>query len=120
MKAFKNLIPLNHKITIYVPSTKDINTPIDNTKEVEATAKLLSNCFGGATSTEAVGYWVSDTMGLVKEHPTLVYAYATEENFKKYIDLILDYCYQLLKDMSQDAISLEIDNQLYLIDKNNI
>ena len=115
MKQFKNLIPLNHKITIYIPSTQGVNTETNNSRHVEATATLLSNCFGGATSTQAVGYWVSDEEGLVKEHPTLVYAYAKEEDFKKYIDLILDYCYQLKDILKQEAISLEIDNQLYLI-----
>lgn len=115
MKAFKNLIPLNHKITIYVPSTQGVDTEADNTKHVEATAKLLSNCFGGATSTQAVGYWMSDEAGLVKEHPVLVYAYAKEEDFIKNIDLIIDYCHQLKNELNQEAVSLEIDNQLYFI-----
>ena len=115
MKNFKNLIPLNHKITVYVPSTQGVNTQADNSRHVEATAKLLSNCFGGATSTEAVGYWMSDSEGLVKEHPVLVYAYAKEEDFIKYIDLIIDYCHQLKQDLQQEAISLEIDNKLYFI-----
>lgn len=115
MKQFKNLIPLNHKITIYVPSTQGVNTETDNSKHIEATAKLLSNCFGGATSTQAVGYWVSDSEGLVKEHPVLVYAYAKEEDFIKNIDLIIDYCYQLKQELQQEAISLEVDNQLYFI-----
>ena len=114
-KKFENLIALNHKICVYVPSTKNINIMIDNSKHVEETAKLLSNCFGGATSTQAVGYWVSDTAGLVKEHPTLVYAYCQEEDFVKNIDLIIDYCHQLKQDLGQDAISLEIDNKLYFI-----
>lgn len=111
----ENLIPLSHKITIYIPSTQDVNKSIDNKKQVEATAKLLSNCFGGATSTEAVGYWISDNEGLIREHPVLVYAYAKEEDFVKNIDLIIDYCYQLKQDMQQEAISLEVDNQLYFI-----
>ena len=115
MKKYKNLIPLNHKVTIYIPGTNGVSTEADNSAHVEATAVLLSNCFGGATSTEAVGYWVSDAEGLVKEHPVLVYAYAKEEDFVKNIDIIIDYCYQLKNELKQEAISLEIDNQLYFI-----
>lgn len=115
MKKYENLIPLNHKITVYIPSTNGVNTEADNTKHVEATAKLLSNFFGGATSTQAVGYWMSDEAGLVKEHPVLVYAYAKEEDFIKNIDLIIDYCVQLKNELKQEAISLEVDNQLYFI-----
>ena len=111
----KNLIPLNHKITIYVPSTQGTSTEADNQQYIDTTARLLSAFFGGATSTPAVGYWVSDVEGLVKEHPTLVYAYAEESDFIKHIDAILDYCYKLKQDLQQEAISLEIDNKLYLI-----
>lgn len=112
---FKNLIPLNHKVAIYVPSTQGVNTEANNQKYIEATAQLLSNAFGGATSTEAVGYWVSDSEGLVKEHPVIVYAYAQEQDFIKNIDLIIDYCYKMKQELEQEAISLEIDNKLYLI-----
>lgn len=115
MKTLKNLIPLNHKIMIYIPSTQGVSSEVDNSRYVEATAKLLSNCFGGATSTQAVGYWVSDSEGLVKEHPVLVYAYAQESDFIKNIDLIIDYCFQLKEELKQEAISLEIDNKLYFI-----
>ncbi len=115
MKKFNNLIALNHKVCVYVPSTQGVSTEADNSKHIEATAELLSNCFGGATSTEAVGYWVSDEEGLVKEHPVLVYAYAKEEDFIKYIDLVLDYCNELKKALQQEAISLEVDNKLYFI-----
>ena len=46
----KDLIPLKSKITVYVPATVDINKEIDNTAQVERVARLLSECFGGATS----------------------------------------------------------------------
>ena len=112
---FQNLIPLSHKVTIYIPSTQGVTKEANNAKHVEAAAVLLSNCFGGATSAEAVGYWVSDNEGLVKEHPVLVYAYAKEQDFIKYIDLVIDFCYKMKQDLKQEAISLEINNQLYLI-----
>ena len=111
----QNLIPLSHKVTIYVPSTQGTATEANNQKWIEASAVLLSNCFGGATSTQAVGYWVSDSEGLVKEHPVLVYAYAQEQDFIKNIDLVIDFCYNMKQELQQEAISLEIDNKLYLI-----
>ncbi len=51
----KDLIPLKSKITVYVPATVDINKEIDNTAQVERVARLLSECFGGATSSPLVG-----------------------------------------------------------------
>ena len=63
----KAIFSLKSKITVYIPATVNINETIDNTEFVNKAATLLSECFGGATSTEALGYWVSDTAGLVKE-----------------------------------------------------
>ena len=72
----KAMFSLKSKITVYIPATVNINETIDNTEFVNKAATLLSECFGGATSTEALGYWVSDTAGLVKENTTMVFAYA--------------------------------------------
>lgn len=70
----KAMFSLKSKITVYIPATVNINETIDNTEFVNKAATLLSECFGGATSTEALGYWVSDTAGLVKENTTMVFA----------------------------------------------
>ena len=115
MNKFKNLIPYSHKITVYIPSTDGVKTETNNEKWVTACATLLSNCFGGATSTKATGYWVSDSEGLVKEHPTLVFAFADNENFEKKIDLIIDFCYNMKKELKQEAIATEIDGKMYFI-----
>lgn len=114
-EKLKKLIPLNHKVTVYVPSTQGVYAEADNSQWVNATAELLSNCFGGATSTQALGYWVSEEAGLVKEHPVLVFAYAKEDDFIKKLDLVIDFCYKMKDELEQEAISLEVDNQLYLI-----
>ena len=79
----KAMFSLKSKITVYIPATVNINETIDNTEFVNKAATLLSECFGGATSTEALGYWVSDTAGLVKENTTMVFAYAGEDDLKK-------------------------------------
>lgn len=79
----KAMFSLKSKITVYIPATVNINETIDNTEFVNKAATLLSECFGGATSTEALGYWVSDTAGLVKENTTMVFAYAGEDEGTK-------------------------------------
>lgn len=84
----------------------NINEAIDNSKFVDAAATLLSDCFGGATSTEALGYWVSDTAGLVKENTTMVFAYAGK---------VIDFCESLKIEMSQDAVALELNGEMFFI-----
>lgn len=48
----KNVFSLSSKVTVYVPATIDIDKEIDNKEFVDRAATLLSDCFGGATSTD--------------------------------------------------------------------
>ena len=58
MKELKSLTKLSKNIKIYVPSTIDVDKKIDTSKNVDETLTLLSNKFGGSTSTKSVGTWI--------------------------------------------------------------
>lgn len=111
----KAMFSLKSKITVYIPATVNINETIDNTEFVNKAATLLSECFGGETSTEALGYWVSDTAGLVKENTTMVFAYAGEDDLKKNLDKVIDFCQDLKTEMKQDAVALELNGEMFFI-----
>lgn len=111
----KNMFKLSSKITVYVPSTTDIDKVIDNTEYVDTCATLLSNCFGGATSTNTLGYWMSPSAGLVKEKSTMVFAYCTTEDLNKHLDKVVDFCIAMKKELKQDSIALEFNNEMYFI-----
>ena len=111
----KNAFQLKGHITIYVPSTTDINKTIDTTEYVEKTASLLSRCFGGSTSTEALGYWQSATAGLVKEKSTMVFSYCSESDIEKNLDDVIDWCEQMRYELKQDAIALELNGIMHFI-----
>ena len=111
----EKLFVLSHKVTVYVPATRNDENgahEIDNTKYVDDMAHTLSALFGGATSTNAIGYWVSDERGLEKENTKMVFAYA--ESLDE-IDVVIDKCEALKNELEQDAIALEIDGQMYFI-----
>ena len=112
----KNMFKLSSRVTIYVPSTINVNETFDNSKYIDETATLLSDCFGGATSTNALGYWVSNTHGLVKEASTLVFAYCTTEQLNEHFDKVIDWCKTMCIEMSQEAIALELNGEMYFID----
>ena len=111
----KNLFKLSSKITVYIPSTTDINKQIDNKKYVDEAASLLSKCFGGATSCNTLGYWMSPSAGLVKEHTVMVYAYCTDADLQKHAEKVIDYCEGLKNELNQDSIALEINGEMYFI-----
>lgn len=111
----QNLFKLSSKITLYIPSTININQKIDNKKYVEEAALLLSNCFGGATSCEVLGYWNSPSAGLVKEKTTMVYAYCDTEGLKNHLDEVIDFCYELKEELKQDSVTLELNGEMHFV-----
>lgn len=111
----KNMFKLSSKITVYIPSTTDIDKETDTTAYVDSCATLLSNCFGGATATNALGCWTSPTAGLVKEKTTLVFAYCTTEQLDEHIEKVIDFCMNMKTELKQDAIAMELNGEMYFI-----
>ena len=111
----QNMFKLSSKVTVYIPSTKNINEVINNTQYINQCATLLSECFGGATSTPALGYWMSNTAGLVKENTTMVFAYASDTDLQANIEKVITFCENLKAELKQDAIALEINGEMYFI-----
>ena len=106
---------LSSKITVYVPATNGVDKAADNTEQVRATAALLSQLFGGATSTPALGYWLSPAAGLVAENTTVVFAYAADKDLQAHVGEVVEHCETLKADMGQEAIALEINGEMYFI-----
>jgi hypothetical protein len=111
----KNMIKLRSRLTVYVPSTKNVKESIDNEKYVDNCAKMLSEYFGGATSTPAIGYWLSESHDVVKEKTVMVFAYANDSDLDKHIDDVVSWCEKLKKELSQEAIALEVNGDMYFI-----
>lgn len=111
----QNMFKLSSKMTVYIPSTCDINKSANTQHYIDNCAMLLSESFGGATSCEALGYWNSPTAGLVKEKSTMIFAYCSDEDLKKHIEKIIDFCLNMKKELNQDAIALEINGEMYFI-----
>lgn len=114
-KQLKGLFSLDHNIKIYIPSTKDVSQKIDNKKYVDSALKLFGASFGGATSYDAIGAWLSQEQGLVTEGVKIVESYATREAIEEHLGEVIAYAQQLKTELTQEAISLEYDNKLYFI-----
>ncbi|WP_421155728.1 hypothetical protein [Peribacillus simplex] len=66
----KGQFHLDNVVKIYVPSTYNIDQPIDNSKYVDQSLEKFSNMFGGATSYDGTGAWIGDNEKLVNEELT--------------------------------------------------
>lgn len=105
---------LKEKVSVYIPSTFDVNQKIDNSFYVNHVLTAFSLLFGGASSYEAKGAWVSDEKGLVIEDVTIVYSFTSEIN-DDVIEKVLDICEWIKEEMKQECVSLEVNNKLYFI-----
>ena len=115
MKQLEQLTKLSKNIKIYVPSTIDVDKKIDTSKQIDNTLTLLSNKFGGSTSTKSVGTWITEKSKLVKEDVTICESYCTGSQLKNSLTEVINYCNELKTELSQEAISLEVNSELYFI-----
>lgn len=114
-KQLKGLFSLDHNIKIYIPSTINVNEKIDNSKYINEALALFGDSFGGATSYDAIGAWVSEDKGLITEGVKIVESYATREAIEANLTKIIKFGSKLKSELAQEAISLEYDNKLYFI-----
>jgi len=108
---------LTEVVKIYVPSTSNVNqaNPEAAAKFTDKVLTALAGMFGGATAQPAVGAWVSPVHGLVKENINIVYAYATPADMEANRAAVIALASNLASEMSQEAVSLELNGALYFI-----
>lgn len=115
MKSLKFKFDLDSKVAIYVPSTLNVNEETDNTAQVMNIIRKLSTLFGGATASDAVGGWVAEDGQTVIEKVKIVYSFCTSDQLKEHISTIIAICEELKTEMSQEAITLEINGQVKFV-----
>ena len=105
MKNFS--FDLNCKVSIYVPSTVDINTVTDNTEVTKEVMKRMSLLFGGATVETKQGAWICENGELVTESINVVYSFCTSEQYDKYFHDMIKLAKDICIAMNQEAVTFE-------------
>jgi hypothetical protein len=108
-------LSLTHSLGIFIPSTLDVDQAVDNTEQVQSTLSFLGSLFGGATSSEAEGVWRSQDSGLVTEQVTIVRTFLSQRLLERHLDDVISFATQLKQDMRQEAVAVDVDNQLILV-----
>lgn len=78
-------------------------------------AALLSECFGGATSTPVRGYWMSEAHGLIAEDNNAVFAYAAQSALDEHLDDVVNFAVRMRDELKQEAVAVELDGTMYFI-----
>lgn len=115
MKILKNCIKLSCQVKIFVPSTVDVIVDFDSSEWIDKALCLLSEEFGGATASNALGVWQTMQGNLIKEKVTIVFSFARQEQLNDSIEKIHNFCLEMKKSLSQESVALEVNGELYLI-----
>lgn len=114
-KGLADRLGRTNQISVFIPTTIDVNTSADTKPYVDRTLAFLGERFGGATSSEARGVWNSAEAGLVGENIYIVRSYATQGDLNNYLQDILNYVDTLKQELRQEAMAVEINQKLLLI-----
>lgn len=107
------MIILSHVASIFVPSTVNVNSQIDNTQIVNSILAELSSEFGGASAQDVKGAWLSDTAGLVIENVTRIFCYGSD---KEQLQSVFCTLAERIKvDMAQDSVLFDVNGVGYLV-----
>jgi hypothetical protein len=108
------------EISVYVPSTKDANVPVSKAElsaRVKEVKQYLATLFGGYSSSEILGGYVSTTGELIQEDVVKVISFATKQAYEDNEATLIDKIADWSKEWSQEAIGLEIEGDLYYINQ---
>ena len=107
---------MNHKIGLIIPSTVNVNeaaSPETVKKWVTCAKVQFAELFGGFTSHNAVGGWMS-AQGLVEEPVTVVASFTDDHGLSK-LGQVKAFAAKMGRALSQEAVALEVDHGLQFV-----
>jgi len=113
--TFVDRLQRNNQVAVFIPTTYEVNKPVDTTKYIDETLAFLGKKFGGATSEEVKGIWNSNEIGLVGERLYKVHTYATSTDLHNKLNDVIEYVGRMKKELKQEAMAIEINQKLTLI-----
>jgi hypothetical protein len=109
---------LPYELAVYVPSTQDVDKNITASQlraRVKLVEKYLAETFGGFTSSEKVGGYLSSKSSVVTERVVPVTAFATMDAFRKNKSKLVNKMSVWAKEWGQEAIGFEFEGDLYYV-----
>ena len=107
----------NHKIAVIIPSTLNANrdaSPEIVNRWVKCAKVQFAHLFGGFTSHNAVGGWLSPEHGLIEENVTVVSSFTDDHGLNRLGD-VKAFAAKMGRALSQEAVAVEVDHSLHFI-----
>lgn len=105
-----------YEIKVYVPST-DLDQPVSETEfqsRIDETQEKLSELFGGFTTTEGDGGYLSQEDGLISEPVMIVTTWANPEEYLDKLKELETFLQDKQQDWGQEVIGFEFENDFFM------
>ena len=107
----------SNKISIYVPSTINVNKVNENFENLtqDTIKKLQENFNKNVQRYNTQGAWKSEDGNIVYENINILTIEETEDNFENTLRYFIQLANQFKKDLSQEGISIGVNDGLLII-----
>lgn len=110
------MVFLNSKIAIYVPTTIHVNQPVDTSEYVSLVQAKLGRWFGGTTTLEAFGGYMSSENEHIGEPIYIVRSYCTTEQLEEHFSDVVALGEWLREELDQESITGELNDAIFFMD----
>jgi hypothetical protein len=108
---------LAHRVSILVPSTKNVDQPMsqeDHNSTVDSLLTQFSELFGGASAQSLLGGYVAHNEQLVKEVITEVYSFC-ESLSDESLETVKGISQTLAQTLTQESIAVIVDQTMFFV-----
>lgn len=114
MMQLKITQTLTHSLRLLIPTTVDVNQPIDTSHLVRQINQDLCQLCGGTLCKQHRGYYQSDELGVVEEVIYEIEVWTTDFGLKQAQQLLEEWITQILVELRQESVLLAIDGTVRL------
>ena len=105
-----------YEVKVYVPSTA-IDKPVTErefSERIKETQEFLSTLFGGFTTLQAKGGYMSDVEGLITEPVVVVATWASRQDYADQLEDLEEFLRSKRTDWEQEVIGFEFENDFFM------
>jgi hypothetical protein len=105
----------NNTISIFIPSTTNINQKIDNSEFVQYSENYLMRFFGNTYTYNSQGSWYSDELKKVIIENITIIQVTLNKVTEQDINIFVNLAKYIKQEMRQEGVSITINNSLAIV-----
>lgn len=109
-------LKLQSNVALYVPTTIHVDQQADTMKYVSMVQLRFGGWFGGTTTTEALGGYMSSEEKHIGEKVYIVRSYCTTTQLEEYFPDVVALGDRLCQELDQESITGEINGTMFFMD----